>query len=431
MGIEGWSERTVFAGRAAIDGRLRGARALLPFVGPAAIASIAYMDPGNFATNIEAGARYGYMLLWVVLFANLSAMLFQSLSARLGIVTGRSLASLAGEHFPRPLVYVMWIVSEIGAMATDLAEFLGAAIGMSLLSGWSLMACLLITAAITYAILSLQGAGFRPMEALIASFIAVIGVSYIVELWLAPPDWRAALAGTVTPRLTDSRSVALAVGIIGATIMPHAIYLHSNLTRQRVPVTTAAETWRVLRFSNIEVLIALGVAGLINMAMVCMSASVFHADHSEVAEIETAWRTLMPLLGNAAASLFMVSLLASGLSSSVVGTIAGQAIMQDFVRFRIPMWARRGMTMIPAFIVVGVGYGATEALVMSQIVLSLVLPAPMIALLHFVSRRDIMGEFVQMGAMRALAIAATTLIIALNVALLASAAGLDFPGLSG
>ncbi len=430
-GLGAWSDRTVIAGRAAIDGRTSGARAFLPFVGPAVIASIAYMDPGNFATNIEAGAKYGYMLLWVVLFANVAAMLFQAQSARLGIVSGRSLASLCSEFLPRPLVYFMWVVSEIGAMATDLAEFLGAAIGMSLLFNWSLMNCLFLTGAATYAILTLQGAGFRPMEAIIASFIAVIGASYIIELWIAPPVWSEAFLGAATPRLTDARSVAIAVGIIGATIMPHAIYLHSDLTHARVPVSLPAEIRRVLKFSNIEVLIALGVAGLVNMAMVCMSAAVFHADNSQVAEIETAYRTLIPLLGGAAATIFMISLLASGLSSSVVGTMAGQGIMQDFVRFRIPLWLRRGLTMIPAFVVVAMGYGATDALVMSQIALSLVLPVPMLALLYFCSRRDIMGEFATARPMMAISLLAAAIILLLNVALLLGMAGIDIPGLGG
>ncbi len=425
--FHGWTDRAVEAGRASVDGRSRGLRALLPFAGPAIIASVAYMDPGNFATNIEAGAKYGYTLLWVVLFANVAAMLFQAQSAKLGIVTGRSLASLCAEHFPAPLVYAMWIVSEIGAMATDLAEFLGAAIGMSLLTNWPLLACLCLTGLVTYAMLMLERAGFRPMEALIAAFVGVIGASYVVELWIAPPRWLDAAAGLVTPRLADQHAVALAVGIVGATIMPHAIYLHSSLTRARVPVSGPDETRRALKYSNIEVLIALGFAGLVNIAMVCMSASVFHTGHSDVAEIETAYRTLIPLLGRAAAGVFMISLLASGLSSSVVGTMAGQGIMQDFVRFKIPLWLRRLLTMIPAFVVVWLGFGATDSLVYSQIVLSLVLPVPMLALLYFGARRDIMGDFVVSRGAQALSIVAAGLILLLNAALLLSAAGIDIP----
>ena len=423
-----WSERTALAGRDALAGRSRGARALLPFVGPAVIASVAYMDPGNFATNIEAGARYGYSLLWVVLFANVAAMLFQAQSAKLGIVTGRSLARVASERLPRPLVLAMWIVSEFGAMATDLAEFLGAAVGIELMTGWSLLACLAVTAAVTYAILLLQGKGFRPMEAAITAFIGVIGASYVVELWIAPPVWSAALAGMVTPRLADGRAVEIAVGIIGATIMPHAIYLHSDLTHARVPTTGPAETRRALRLSNIEVVIALGVAGLVNLAMVCMSASVFHVSNPDVAEIETAYRTLAPLLGGGAAAVFMTSLIASGLSSSVVGTMAGQGIMQDFVRFRIPLWTRRVLTMIPAFVVGLLGFGATDSLVMSQIALSLVLPVPMLALIWFSSRRAVRGEFATPPAMLVATALAALIVLGLNCALLLRAAGVDVLG---
>src|SRR5271157_3628814 len=261
------TDRTVAAGREAIVGRRRGMRAFLPFAGPAVIASIAYMDPGNFATNIQGGAQFGYLLLWVVVLANLVAMLFQALSAKLGIVTGRSLAQLCRTHFPRPLVYGMWVASEIAAMATDLAESLGAGIGLSLLFGLPLLVGLLITFAATYAMLMLQGRGFRPIEMLIAAFIGVIVVCYLVELAVAPPDWAAFGFHSVVPGLAGPDSVTLAVGIIGATVMPHAIYLHSSLTQNRMPVHNDADRRRVLGFSNREVLFALGIAGLVNMAM--------------------------------------------------------------------------------------------------------------------------------------------------------------------
>ena len=334
----GWTDRTVAAGREVIVGQRRGFRALAPFAGPAIVASIAYMDPGNFATNIEAGSRYGYLLLWVVVLANVTAMLFQGLSAKLGIVTGKSLAEQCRDHFPRPVVYAMWGASEIAAMATDLAEFLGAAIGLSLLFGLPLLWSLAIVGVATYAMLTLQGSGFRPIEILIAGFVGVIGVSYLIELVIAPPDWRAFAFHSVVPGLAGPHSVTLAVGIVGATVMPHAIYLHSSLTKDRVPVHDNAERHRVLRYSNMEVLIALGLAGLVNMAMIAMAAAVFHDGvHNDVAEIETAYRTLIPLMGAGAAGVFMVSLLASGFSSSVVGTMAGQGIMQDFVHFTIPL----------------------------------------------------------------------------------------------
>ena len=423
------SARTIAAGREVLTGQRRGFAALLPFAGPAVIASIAYMDPGNFATNIEAGAKYGYALLWVVLAANVTAMLFQAQSARLGIVTGRSLAQLCRERLPMPVVYGMWAISEIAAMATDVAEFLGAALGLSLLTGLPLMLCLAATGLITYAVLTIQRAGFRPMEILIGVFVAVIGLCYLIELSIAPPDWAGVLAGTFVPQLPDSRAVTLAVGIIGATVMPHAIYLHSSLTQGRMPTRDDGEITRVLAWSNREVLMALGFAGLVNMAMVSMAAAAFHAGHDDVAEIETAYRTLTPLLGGAAAAVFMLSLLASGFSSSVVGTMAGQTIMQDFVNFTIPMWVRRLITMIPAFVVVGLGVSATNALIMSQVVLSLVLPVPMAALIYMTARRDIMGAFVNSRLMTTLGTVAAVLVSLLNIVLLLSIAGVSIPGL--
>jgi manganese transport protein len=417
------SDRSAFAAREVLAGRRRGLRALLPFAGPAVIASIAYVDPGNFATNIQAGAQFGYMLLWVVVAANLVAMLFQALSARLGIVTGHSLAGLCRIHFPGPLVLAMWVASEIAAMATDLAESLGAAIGLSLLCHIPLLVGLLITFAATYAILLLQRRGFRPIELVISFFVGLICICYLVELAIAPPDWAAFGFHSVVPQLDGPDSVLLSVGIIGATVMPHAIYLHSSLTQGRTPAFNDAERRRILSFSNREVLIALGIAGLVNMAMLAMAAAAFHAGHPEVAEIETAYHTLTPLLGVGAAAVFLVSLLASGLSSSVVGTMAGQVIMQDFVGFRIPLWLRRLVTMLPAVVVVAMGVNATQALVGSQVVLSLVLPVPMIALLVLAGRRDIMGSFVVRGWTRLGAVVAAALVLALNLILLLQTVG--------
>jgi manganese transport protein len=417
------SDRSAFAAREVLAGRRRGLRALLPFAGPAVIASIAYVDPGNFATNIQAGAQFGYMLLWVVVAANLVAMLFQALSARLGIVTGQSLAGLSRMYFPRPLSLAMWVASEIAAMATDLAESLGAAIGLSLLCHIPLLVGLLITFAATYAILLLQRRGFRPIELVISGFVGLIGACYLVELAIAPPDWAAFGFHAVVPQLDGPDSVILSVGIIGATVMPHAIYLHSSLTQGRTPAFNDAERRRILSYSNREVLIALGLAGLVNMAMLAMAAAAFHAGHPEVAEIETAYHTLTPLLGAGAAAVFLVSLLASGLSSSVVGTMAGQVIMQDFVGFRIPLWLRRLVTMLPAVVVVALGVNATQALVGSQVVLSLVLPVPMIALLVLAGRRDIMGSFVVRGWTRMGAVVAAVLVLGLNLILLLQTVG--------
>src|SRR5580704_6974141 len=387
------TERTVLATRQVLAGGRVGLATRLAFAGPAVIVSIAYVDPGNFATNIQAGAKYGYQLLWVVLAANMVAMLFQALSAKLGIVTGRNLAEMCREQFPRPVVWAMWVVSEIAAMATDLAEFLGGAIGLSLLFQMPLFSGMVVTAIVTYGLLMFEGLGFRPLELIIGSMVALIGLCYLVEMFIAPVDWIAAATHTVVPQIADAGALLLAVGIIGATVMPHAVYLHSGLTQARTPVRDDADRRMVLRFSHQEVIIALAFAGLVNMAMVIMASSAFHAGHSDVAEIETAYHTLTPLLGIGAASVFLLSLIASGVSSSTVGTMAGQMIMQGFVGFRIPIWVRRLVTMVPSFVVVALGVNATEALVMSQVVLSIALPFPMISLLIFTRRNDIMGRF--------------------------------------
>ena len=425
------SSRTDAAIAEALAGRRRGLRAVLPFAGPAFVASVAYVDPGNFATNIQAGARYGYGLLWVVLLANMLAMLFQAMSAKLGIVTGRNLAELCRDHFPRPLVLAMWGVSEVAAMATDLAEFLGGAIGLSLLFGMPLLAGMAVTAAITYAILMLDRRGYRPLELVIGAMVGVIGAAYLIELFIAPPDWHAAALHTVMPELADGGAVTLAVGMVGATVMPHAIYLHSGLTQARGGLRNDASRRRLIGFSNIEVLVALSLAGLVNMAMVMMAAAAFHEGHADVAEIETAYHTLIPLFGGAAASVFLVSLISSGLSSSAVGTMAGQVIMQGFVGFRIPIWLRRAVTMLPAFVVVALGANATTSLVYSQVVLSLALPAPMIALVVLSAKPKLMGAFVNSRGLTLCASLATVAVLGLNALLLLQLAGVALPGFAG
>src|SRR5271163_1065040 len=427
---ESLTERTVSAGRQVLAGQRNGVRGYLAFVGPAVIVSIAYMDPGNFATNIQAGAKYGYGLLWVVLLANLIAMLFQALSAKLGIVTGRNLAEMCRDWFPRPVVWAMWVISEIAAMATDLAEFLGGAIGLSLLFGLPLLAGMVVTGIIVYVILMFERFGFRPIELIIGNLVAVIALCYLIEMFIAPVNWSSAALHTVMPQLADAEALLLAVGIIGATVMPHAVYLHSGLTQARIPTRDADEIRTVVRISNTEVIIALVVAGMVNMAMVMMASSAFHAGHSDVAEIETAYHTLTPLLGVGAAGVFLVSLLASGVASSTVGTLAGQMIMQGFVGFRIPIWLRRLVTMIPAFIVVGLGANPTNALVISQVVLSIALPLPMIALLIFTRNADIMGRFANGQLTHAAAIVSTIIVLLLNVFLILQTFGVTIPGLS-
>jgi manganese transport protein len=423
------TERTVAAARVVLAGGNSGWRGYLAFAGPAVVASIAYMDPGNFATNIQAGARYGYQLLWVVLLANLIAMLFQALSAKLGIVTGRNLAEMCRDQFPRPVVLAMWAVSEVAAMATDLAEFIGGAIGLSLLLHLPLLAGMVITAIITYGLLLCEKFGFRPLELIIGSMVVLIGLCYLIEMFIAPVDWLAAGVHTVVPQLADGQALLLAVGIIGATVMPHAVYLHSGLTQGRMPVRDNADRRRVLAFSNREVIVALAAAGLVNMAMVMMASSAFHAGYPDVAQIETAYHTLTPLLGGAAAAVFLLSLIASGVSSSTVGTMAGQMIMQGFVGFRIPVWVRRIVTMVPAFIVVAMGVNATNALVVSQVVLSIALPLPMVALLIFTRRADIMGEFANSRLTQVAAVIGTVAVLLLNSVLILQFCGVALPGL--
>jgi len=423
------SESTTLAMQEVLDGRRTGLAVLLPFAGPAVVVSVAYMDPGNFATNIQAGARYGYGLLWVVLLANLIAMLFQSLSAKLGIVTGKNLAELCRDNFPKPLVYLMWAVSEVAAMATDLAEFLGGAIGLSLLFHMPLLVGMAVTAVITYGLLMFEKAGYRPLELVIGALVGIIGLSYLAELFITPVAWSQVGLHLFSPSLQDAQAVTIAVGIIGATVMPHALFLHSGLTQRRLPARTEVERKKIILFSNVEVVIALTIAGMINIAMVIMASGAFHSGHPEVAEIETAYHTLAPLLGIAAAGIFLLSLIASGISSSVVGTMAGQMIMQGFVGFRIPLWLRRALTMIPSFVVVWLGTNATQALVMSQVVLSLALPFPMAALVWFTCNKKVMGHYQNRTLVRAASIVAAVGVLALNMVLLLQAAGVSIPGL--
>ncbi|ATA18045.1 manganese transport protein [Gibbsiella quercinecans] len=423
------TERTNIAIGNALAGRSKGLLTPFLFAGPAVVASIAYMDPGNFATNIQAGSRYGYSLLWVVVMANLIAMLFQALSAKLGIVTQRNLAEMCRDQFSRPVVIGMWGLSEVAAMATDLAEFLGGAIALALLFHMPLLVGMGVTAVITYALLLVEKKGFRPIELVIGALVGVIALCYLIEMFIVPVDWAAAGIGMVKVQIPDAQALTIAVGIIGATVMPHAIFLHSGLTQHRTMASNDNERRKLLRFSNIEVVVALAIAGMVNIAMVIMASSAFHEGHSEVAEIGTAYHTLTPLLGIGAAGVFLMSLIASGISSSVVGTMAGQMIMQGFVGFHIPIWLRRLVTMLPAFVVVAMGVNVTDALVYSQVVLSLALPAPMIALVMFTRRRDIMGPFANGRLTSLISVIGTVVIILLNAILLLQTFGVGIPGL--
>ena len=380
---------------------------------------MAYIDPGNFATNIQGGAQFGYTLLWVLVASNLSAMLIQALSAKLGIATGLNLAELCRERSPRPVTLGMWVLMEVVAMATDLAEFLGAALGFHLLLGIPLWVGGLLTAITTIVILGLERYGFRPLEAVIAALLGVVGVCYLIETILDRPDWGDVLRSAVTPGFAGGESVLLASGILGATVMPHVIFLHSALTQNRIVVRDPAQQRRLFRFQLVDVAVAMSIAGLINAAMLIMAASTFFAQGlTDVASIEEAHRTLDPLLGSAASAVFAISLLASGLSSSAVGTMAGQVVMQGFLRRRIPIWVRRLVTMAPALYVIGAGWDPTRTLVISQVVLSFGLPFAVIPLVRFTSQRRVMGTLVNRRATTVTAIVVTGAIVALNLFLL-------------
>lgn len=408
--------KTVSAARDAINGKVKGIRALLPFLGPAFIASIAYVDPGNFATNIQSGARFGYKMLWVIVLANLMAMLLQNMSAKLGIATGRSLPEICRDRMPKWLTMIMWIVSEFAAMATDLAEFLGATLALNLLAGIPMIYATIITGVVTYLILMLEKFGFRPLEKFIAAFAMLIGLCYLVETILSRPDFSQIAYHSVVPWLGNNESIMLAVGVIGATVMPHAIYLHSSLTQNRIVPRNDTEKIKIQKFSTKEIIIAMTLAGFVNLAMMYMAASVFNTTgQSHIADLTTAYHTLTPLLGAASASVFLISLLASGLSSSVVGTMAGQVIMQGFVGFSIPLWIRRLVTMLPTVIIVALGVDPTQTLIISQVILSIVLPFPIIALIYFTQKKDLMGVLTNKKMTTVLSSLFAIIILGLNI----------------
>jgi manganese transport protein len=369
-------------------------RATLAMLGPAFVASIAYVDPGNFATNVQGGARFGYMLLWVVLAANLIAMLIQYLSAKLGIVTDRNLPEVVRERFPRPVTWAMWVQAEIMAMSTDIAEFLGAAIGLNLLFGVPLLPAGLITGVIAFAILELQSRGVRRFELAITALLGIIFAGFLYEALRIGPSVHQSLNGLI-PALSGTSALYLAVGIIGATVMPHVIYLHSALTNGRMPVHNDDERRRVLRFERLDVIIALGLAGLVNMAMLAVAAKLFHTPAlSGLSTIQDAHAQFGHLVGGGAALAFAVALLASGASSSSVGTYAGQVVMAGFINVRLPIYVRRAVTMIPALVVLAIGLNPTDALVLSQVVLSFGIPLALIPLVMLTSNRKVMGVHV-------------------------------------
>jgi manganese transport protein len=396
-------------------GRLR---ATLTMLGPAFVASVAYVDPGNFATNLQGGAKYGYMLLWVVLLANLMAMLIQYLSAKLGIVTDRNLPEVVRERFPRAVTWGMWVQAELMAMSTDIAEFLGAALGLNLLFGVPLLPAGLITAVIAFGILGLQTRGVRRFELAIAGLLGIIFAGFLYETLRIGPSVHGSLNGLL-PGLSGTDSLYLAVGIIGATVMPHVIYLHSALTNGRMPCRNDRERSRVLRFERLDVIIALTVAGLVNMAMLAVAAKLFHTPElSGLSSIQDAHAQFGHLVGGAAALAFAVALLASGASSASVGTYAGQVVMAGFINVRIPLLVRRAITMAPALVILAVGMNPTNALVLSQVVLSFGIPLALVPLVMLTGRRDVMGVHVNRRLTTILAWACAVLISGLNVFLL-------------
>jgi manganese transport protein len=392
---------------------------LFPFMGPAFIASVAYVDPGNFATNIQWGAQFGYLLIWVIVASNLMAMLIQTLSAKLGLVTGMNLAEHCRAQFPKPVVITMWALMEIVAMSTDLAEFLGAALGFQLLMGVPLLVGAVLTGVATMLILGLERYGFRPLEAVISSMVALIALCYLAETFIVRPDWGLVLHNTFVPRFSGAESVFLGCGILGATVMPHAIFLHSALMQGRIVVRDKERLKSLYRFEIADVVIAMGIASCVNAAMLIMAAETFYTTgHTTIASIEEAYRTLEPLLGNGAKWIFGLSLLVSGLSSSTVGTGAGQVIMQGFLERHIPIWIRRLVTMAPSLVVIGVGLDPTRTLVLSQVVLSFGLPFAVIPLVMFTCRADIMGELVNKRITTMAAALIAAIIVVLNVYLI-------------
>jgi manganese transport protein len=416
--------RIIEAAERVLSGERRGVRAVLPFLGPAFIAAVAYIDPGNFATDMAGGAQFGYMLLWVVLAANLMAMLVQSMSAKLGIAAGRSLPEVCRDRFPFRVVVLLWLQAEAVAMATDLAEFVGAALGLHLVFGLSLWVSAILTGVAAFTILGMQVWGFRRLEATLTGLVAVVVLAFGLDMLRSRPSVSGMARGLFVPQVSGSGSALLAVSIIGATVMPHVIYLHSSLTQNRIVGANPDARRRIFRFEMVDITIAMGVAGVINLAMLATAAAVFHARGLFGAgnDLAVVFNGLNRLLGAHSGLVFGLALLASGLASSCVGTMSGQVVMQGFIHRQIPIFARRAITMIPALVVIAVGFSPTRALVLSQVFLSFGIPFALIPLLFFTSSRSLMGSLVNRRPVAVLAGLVTALIVGLNVYLLSTAA---------
>lgn len=412
------SNTTIQSAQSVLRGQTRGIKRLLPFLGPAFIAAIAYIDPGNFATNIASGSKYGYLLLWVVLVSNLMAILIQSMSAKLGIATGKNLPEVARQQFPKPVSIGLWIQAELVVMATDLAEFIGAALGLYLLFGIPLLPAALIAAAGSFAILELQRRGVRSLEAGIAGLLFIVVLAFMTQIFFAKPEISPIISGFLVPQFKGVDSVLLAAGILGATVMPHAIYLHSALTQRRVVGKTEEDRRKIFRFEFIDILIAMFIAGAINASMLIVAAALFFKNGLDVQDLDIAFQEFGNLVGPVSAILFGVSLLASGLSSSSVGTMSGDIIMQGFIKRRIPLYLRRFITMMPPLVIIALGVNPTHALVISQVILSFGIAFALIPLIIFTSDRRLMGSLVNHRVTTILAWLVAVVIISLNVFLL-------------
>jgi manganese transport protein len=396
----------------------KGIKRLVPFIGPAFIAGVAYIDPGNFATNIAAGSQYGYMLLWVVLVSNLMAILIQSLSAKLGIATGKNLPEVSRENFPKPVSFALWIQGELVVIATDLAEFIGAALGLYLLFGIPLLPSAIIAAIGSFAILELQRRGFRSLEAGIIGMVFIVVIAFGLQVLYSQPNVGEVINGLFTPQFNGVDSVMLAAGILGATVMPHAIYLHSALTQKRIVGRTEGERKKIFRFEFVDILIAMIIAGVVNASMLIVAAALFHKNGLNVRDLDVAFTQFGELVGPFSAILFGIGLLASGLASSAVGTMSGDIIMQGFIKRRIPLYLRRAITVIPPILIIGIGVNPTTALVLSQIILSFGIPFALIPLILFTSNKKIMGSLANHKITNVLAWTIVLVIIALNIFLL-------------
>jgi manganese transport protein len=396
----------------------KGLKRLLPFIGPAFIAAVAYIDPGNFATNIQSGSQYGYLLLWVILASNLMAILIQTLSAKLGIATGKNLPEISRSYFPTWASFALWIQGELMVMATDLAEFIGASLGLYLVFGIPMLPSALITACASFLILELQRKGYRPLEVVITGMVFVVAIAFGVQVIFAQPELAPLMKGLVVPKFEGVNSILLAAGILGATVMPHAIYLHSALTQKRITGQTQDQKVRIFKYEFIDILIAMIIAGVINGSMLVVAAALFHTHGLVIDDLSVAFKQFGHLIGPASALLFGIGMLSSGLSSSSVGTLAGDIIMQGYIKRRISIYLRRFITMIPPLVIIILGINPTYALVTSQVVLSFGIAFALIPLIVFTSNKKIMGKLVNRKLTSILAWIIATLIVALNIFLL-------------